>query len=211
MIAFLAKIMPNIEDPSENRRKLIMSISNSRLLYGAPVPKYTTNRNTLLRSQITTVIRITRCYRTVSREAAQALAGMPPANLLTIEHSRIRKRCTNTPNILKLKIRDEERARTITIWSSLWRANRSLAPTTKTYLSNLKRWLERPPGTPFSFYRSQILTGHGCFRAYLHKIGKLSSPSWPYCGDPVDDTFHTFFNCHIREQLRAPDRATHYT
>lgn len=36
LIASLIRIMPNINGPSENKRKLIMSISNSKLLYGAP-------------------------------------------------------------------------------------------------------------------------------------------------------------------------------
>ncbi|XP_033226030.1 uncharacterized protein LOC117178711 [Belonocnema kinseyi] len=40
-----------------------------------------------------------------------------------------------------------------------------------------------------------MLCGHGLFRAYLHKIGKLEKPDCVYCGNDRDDALHTFFEC----------------
>lgn len=37
IIASLAKLLPNVGDPSINKRKLIINITNSRLLYGVPL------------------------------------------------------------------------------------------------------------------------------------------------------------------------------
>lgn len=186
-----------------------MCTMKSRLLYGASIwanttIKYDTSRGTILGAQRAAALRITRAYRTVPRDAAIALAGTPPANLLAVEESRVRARVQSDPDLHRTKARAEERARTITIWCSLWRANRSSARTTKQFLPDLRRWLERPKGVETTFHLTQLLTGHGCFGTYLERIGKLPSPTCPYCGDPVDTSVHTFFICHIWDEYRIP-------
>lgn len=55
MIAFLSRFMPNINCPSDAKRRLIISIMNSRLLYCAPVwmnsiSKFSTCRDTFLKT-----------------------------------------------------------------------------------------------------------------------------------------------------------------
>ena len=45
------------------------------------------------------------------------------------------------------------------------------------------------------FYLTQFLTGHGLFRAYLHKMGKVARPDCAHCDWPPDDAHHTFFHC----------------
>lgn len=209
IIDFLAKIMPNSGGPNANKRRLIMNIANSRLLYAAPlwantVMKYTTSRGTILGAQRAAALCIIRAYRTVSSEAALAIAGTPPANLLAVEEERIRSRIKIDPQLPRYKVRTEERARTITIWSSLWRANRSSALVTKKYIPDLRRWLDRPNNVEPTFHLTQFLTGHGRFGIYLHRMGKISTPTCPYCGNPEDSPLHTFFECHIWDETRAP-------
>ena len=46
-----------------------------------------------------------------------------------------------------------------------------------------------------NFYLTQFLTGHGYFRYYLFKLGKVSTPECKYCGHEKDDAEHTFFAC----------------
>lgn len=46
-----------------------------------------------------------------------------------------------------------------------------------------------------NYFLTQFLSGHGYFQAYLHKIGKASSPNCRYCGPYRDDASHTFFSC----------------
>ncbi|KAL0803219.1 hypothetical protein ABMA28_004868 [Loxostege sticticalis] len=66
---------------------------------------------------------------------------------------------------------------------------------------NLDRWLERPHG--FLTYRLvQVLTGHGCFGNYLHKIGREESPSCHECGAAVDSAQHTLAVCPGWEEQR---------
>lgn len=63
--------------------------------------------------------------------------------------------------------------------------------------------MKRPHGE-INFYLCQFLTGHGYFRAYLHKMGKIRSPQCLYCGADRDDAYHSFFDCnHLTEERNA--------
>jgi hypothetical protein len=44
------------------------------------------------------------------------------------------------------------------------------------------------------FYRTRCLTGHGCFMAYVKRIGKRQSATCMYCANE-DDAEHTLFVC----------------
>lgn len=39
------------------------------------------------------------------------------------------------------------------------------------------------------------MTGHGVFASYLHKIGKMDSPTCGYCKLEVDTAEHTLMGC----------------
>lgn len=59
----------------------------------------------------------------------------------------------------------------------------------------LTRWLDRRGGG-LSFHLTQLLTGHGCFGAYLFKIGKSSAPYCEHCAGGIVDTIdHTWSGC----------------
>lgn len=53
-----------------------------------------------------------------------------------------------------------------------------------------------------NYYLTQALTGHGCFSAYLHRIGKKTSASCVFCKYPVDDAEHTIFFCNKWKEER---------
>jgi len=40
-----------------------------------------------------------------------------------------------------------------------------------------------------------MLTGHGCFQAYLYRFARAESAHCLSCGDATDDVEHTFFKC----------------
>ena len=50
----------------------------------------------------------------------------------------------------------------------------------------------------------QLLSGHGYFKKYLHRIGKTASP---YClyeeGEIIDDAEHTVFECARWQTYRS--------
>nr|AAO72078.1 reverse transcriptase/integrase [Lymantria dispar] len=63
-------------------------------------------------------------------------------------------------------------------------------------------WLERTHGV-FSFRLVQVLTGHGCFGKYLHKIVRReSTPFCHHCSCDEDTAQHTLEECAAWEGER---------
>lgn len=52
------------------------------------------------------------------------------------------------------------------------------------------------------FHTTQILTGHGCFAAYLKRFGIQASKACDQCGFSPDDAEHAFFKCDAWENWR---------
>lgn len=80
--------MPNRGGPLNNKRKVLSSVTQSILLYGAPlseVERYKTYENMLEKVQRKSIIRITRSYRKVLTVALQEIPGTPPIDLLVTE------------------------------------------------------------------------------------------------------------------------------
>jgi len=67
--AVLGRLMPNIGGPMQAKRRLLMSVVHSRLLYGAVVwsesaLKIQKCKNLLLQAKRYTALRVARCYHT---------------------------------------------------------------------------------------------------------------------------------------------------
>ncbi|GBO99932.1 Putative 115 kDa protein in type-1 retrotransposable element R1DM [Eumeta japonica] len=55
-------------------------------------------------------------------------------------------------------------------------------------------WLNRNYGE-VNYYLTQMLSEHGCFRAYLHRFKRNDSPECPCCSGKPEDAEHVFFVC----------------
>ncbi|KAH8286825.1 hypothetical protein KR054_003639, partial [Drosophila jambulina] len=71
----------------------------------------------------------------------------------------------------------------------------------------LEEWLGRKHGQ-VNFYLTRVLSGHGCFRGYLHRLGHTDSAACTWCADELDETAeHLVFACgrfvRERSQLEA--------
>ncbi|XP_054015942.1 uncharacterized protein LOC128896600, partial [Hylaeus anthracinus] len=55
-----------------------------------------------------------------------------------------------------------------------------------------------------TFRLTQVLSGHGCFGEYLHRMGREPTPQWHHCGEEVDTAWHTLEECPV---WAAPRRA----
>lgn len=91
----IGRFMPNISGPSMAKRRLLVSVINSKILYAATVwtlraSRYEVNKTTMAKAQRLAALRVTRCYWTVSTTAATFLAGIPPADLLAAERESVR-------------------------------------------------------------------------------------------------------------------------
>ncbi|KAL7723113.1 hypothetical protein ACLKA6_013858 [Drosophila palustris] len=141
-------------------------------------------------------LRVATCFRTVSEDAALVIAGMAPLSLLAAERQR-----RIPPNRL---MREE----TLQKWQQEWDQS-SNGRWTHRLIPELKPWLQRRHGQ-MDFYLAQIMTGHGCFKAYLHRFKHERNPYCDSCGhDVIEDAEHVAFHCpsfgREREQALAPN------
>jgi len=192
--AALGRLMPNVGGPTQSKRRLLMSVVMSRLLYGAevwaePVLSLQRTCNTLLQAQRCAALRVARCYRTVSDMASLVLAKMPPATVLALA----RKRAARAKRDGAVLDRKELMADTIRRWQALWEST-TKAAWTKRLIPDLSRWWFHGPDQ-VSFHLAQILTGHGSFQKYLWTKNRAHNPACLLCPAEEDDAEHTLAVC----------------
>lgn len=83
----VGRLMPNISDPSDVKRRLLATVVESHFMYAAPMrakqaTKYDMSRKAIEKIQHTVAIRVARALRTDSREATLLLANVISGNLL---------------------------------------------------------------------------------------------------------------------------------
>lgn len=200
--------MPNTGGPTAKKRKLLMSVAASRLLYAAPIwaggsSMTSRNRQTMERVNRLAALRVIRAYKTVSGEAAAFLAGSPPLDLVAQERAKLwETRKEDLTADEKDERTREIRAGTIAAWPERWSLPSGKAEWTKQLLPNINRWLESGESGRLTFHLTQALTGHGCFGSYLCKIRRVATPHCRWCPSAVDDPRHTIFQCKKYEEER---------
>jgi hypothetical protein len=192
--ASLARLMTNTKGPRPSVRRLLMTVTHSILLYGAEiwggamrVKKYS---KTMLAVQRRGALRIASAYRTVSDAAVLVIAGVIPVDLLALERKSV---YDNSDEMGRLRAATDARAQTLQSWQARW-TDSDKGKWTKRLIKDVRQWTERGAGE-VNFYLTQFLSGHGYFRQYLHRMGKVTTPSCKYCGHYRDDAKHTFFEC----------------
>lgn len=191
----LSHLMRNMNGPKPCKRRLMMTVVQSILLYGAEVWADALNvaylRKRLVAVQRRGALRIACAYRTVSEPAILVLTGVIPIHLMASERKRIfdRREEDNRSRIAK-----EEREHTMDSWQELWTAEHR-GRWTARLVPNIQTWMDRKHGE-VDFYLTQFLTGHGIFYAYLFKMGKVPAPTCLHCHDGEDDVQHTFLDCN---------------
>ena len=78
-------------------------------------------------------------------------------------------------------------------WQETWDVSHK-GRWTHRLISNLDQWVNRRHGY-VNYYLMQMLSGHGCFRAYLHKYKYEDSLKCPTCSESDEDAEHVFFAC----------------
>ncbi|XP_053996980.1 uncharacterized protein LOC128886297 [Hylaeus anthracinus] len=129
-------------------------------------------------------------YRTVSECAVEAVAGVIPIDLLAFERKNIFQRSLETG---RAEAVSHERAATLRAWQQRWEAAQP-GRWTARLTGDLATWISRTHGE-VNFYLTQFLIGHGYFRAYLSRMGKVGSSGCRYCDAARDDALHTSFVC----------------
>lgn len=210
--AALSRIMPNTGGASLPRRKLLTGVLSSMLLYAAPVwaeaMRFQCNRRRMGAVYRRGALRMACAYRTVSDDAAGVVAGALPIDLLAVERRKLWRERSNQSadagETTRRRLRDEANVE----WQRRWTGSLK-GRWTHRLIPELTPWISREAGEP-NFYLSQLLTGHGCFRAYLYKKNLDTSPNCPAC-DVEEDVDHVFFVCPRfgRERAEAQESLGH--
>jgi len=90
----LSGLMPKVGDPRECKRRLLVSVVQSVLLYDAPAwassPRYDPRSvATLVAVQRRAAVRCVCAYRTVSHDAVHVVTRTPPIDLLAVERAQV--------------------------------------------------------------------------------------------------------------------------
>lgn len=203
----LSRLMPNIRDPGERKRRLYSGVVTSIVMYAAPVWGGVASVSPakvlrpLRRLQRTVAIRVVSAYRTVSFDAATLLAGMPPWVLEVTLRRRIYlrldelKRRGDLSQEASMEIRAAEGLLLMRQWEViLGRRDDFGLVTIRAIRPHLVRWMGRKWGE-INYFSTQMLSGHGSFGHFLSRIGRRESTSCIYCPEVDDDVGHTFFVC----------------
>lgn len=144
----LSRLMPNIGGPKEPRRRLLASVVHSVLLYGAPIWS-----NTLIYSKLCleamkkvqrrAALRKVCAYRTVSHDAINVLASMPPIDLLAMDRKINYERKKGTPT--GREVATPPTSRTMCEWKGRF-AEGSKGQWTRDLIPDLDSWVSRKHG-----------------------------------------------------------------
>lgn len=212
-----SRLLPNIGGPSNKARRLYATVVHSVALYGAPVwaeaAMHSKDIKSVMRNaQRRMAIRAIRGYRTVSYAGATLLAGFPPLWLVARLHSEvfhtIRERQRLRGITIRLDPREDRRIRTLAIarlmtdWR-IWLTNPTIngARIIQAIHPRMQGWLERSWGH-LTFHATQILSGHGCFGQYLHRIGREAVARCQHCPADNDTAQHTLETCEAWAEER---------
>lgn len=202
-VAKLARVMPNIGGPRQEKRILLNEVVHASILYAAPIwakaLEVKKEKQKLLSVQRRSALRVVSAYRTVAEQAVFVIAGIPPIDLVVKERAYIYDQKTRGRTD-KADIKNEAKEILYQLWQRRWDEAYG-GKWTHMLIPNIRRWTERKHGQ-VDYYLSQILSGHGAFEHYLYRFKKRASAACKYCSSAIDDVSHTIFECSAWEPGR---------
>ncbi|RLU15074.1 hypothetical protein DMN91_012961 [Ooceraea biroi] len=160
----LVALMKNLKGPSDHKRKLYANTIYAILLYGAPIWSNELEINKHAKKEVRKLqkklaLRIISGYRTVSYEAAEILAELPPVDLTAKKFKRVydrKKEISRRGNGITERavnvIKKQEEAALIRSWEERLHGGnlpgeRIYLPTTLEHSSSLQQSIDRLTGT----------------------------------------------------------------
>lgn len=188
-----------------NRRNLLQlyrAVFLPQLLYGArfwATAICTSKQVAILnRIQRRALLGITSAYRTVSTDALQVLAGVLPLDL-EASVARTKNLSRRLPHHVSSNQINEALDTALDIWQSRWESS-TKGRWTFAFFPSVSTRLQQPIWMCHKL--SQILTGHGNFKAKLAGFALVDSPTC-ICGAPDETVRHVLFECPRHSQHRA--------
>jgi len=208
--------MSNLKGPSEGKRKLYATAITSIVTYAAPVWATVVKKNPYTKKFLnkfdrTIAQRVCCAYKTVSGVAALMIAGMISTVFMALKLEaayrvyKIRSTEEDISHLERVKIGQNALRDAKLSWFDYLISVRNAPPGVRTkdaIMPSLEKWYNRSYGTT-SFYITQIITGHGCFKEFLHKIKKADSPVCDFCSAGQDSAQHTLEFCNKWNKERS--------
>ncbi|EFA13292.2 Putative 115 kDa protein in type-1 retrotransposable element R1DM-like Protein [Tribolium castaneum] len=203
-----------------NQRELMTRAYWEFLVHGeqlqAPIPSTKENNRQYLSAQAPFNRILSKCYASVSKEAAAVLAGIFPMDieiqmrncLSEIKHGRnvlfFDEQITPQTFDSIAHCKEYVRLRALDCWQNRWETS-TKGRISFEFFPDVFHRLEGPPIT-FSHHKSQVLTGHGNFGIHQLRLGKSEISLCPNCPDFDDDPVHRILECplfgEVQEQIR---------
>lgn len=195
-ISALTRIMPRIGGPGEAKRRVLQNVSESIILYAAPVWEECLHikkrRNDLLKAQRAGTIRVCCAYRTISTDAAAVISGVIPIDLALEERAKTFQKNKET--------KEKEREETLQKWNQRWQVS-SKGRWTHKLIGDITPWYKRKHGE-VGYHVTQLISGHGNFQAYKHRFKINDEATCMFCSEE-DTAEHTLFYCDRWNQDRS--------
>ncbi|GBP96286.1 Retrovirus-related Pol polyprotein from type-1 retrotransposable element R1 2 [Eumeta japonica] len=135
-------------------------------------------------------LRVTSAFRIISEEAVCVISGILPLRVLTEERQTLHRR-KRSSTLSAEELREEERQSSTSRWQLQWDVAKK-GRWTHCLIRQIDVWLNRNHGE-VNYYLTQMLLGHGCFRAYFHHFKRDDSSECPSCPGQPEDAEHVFF------------------
>ncbi|GBP12275.1 hypothetical protein EVAR_67957_1 [Eumeta japonica] len=137
------------------------------------------------------VLKVTSALSTVSEDIACVIAGLLPSAVLAEEGQALywRKKRLSCPE----EFRTEEQQNSTYRWHVLWDAAMKDRWTYRL-IPQVYKWLNWKQGN-VNYNLTQMVPGHRCFRAYLHKFMKHKVSEYQNCPGIIGDAEYVFFTC----------------
>ncbi|KAI4472770.1 hypothetical protein M0804_015618 [Polistes exclamans] len=205
----IGRILLNLHGPREKKRRLYSSVIHCVLLYGVSgwwraVVEDQRVRRAVRALQRRVAIGVCCAYRTVFFHAAMMVAVIIPLDHLAPRLAETYETLKNAEGPVSPDIRASlgtfARMGAIAEWKE---EDFGLAGTTgetgvqvrAAIADRFDEWVRRPYSIGTTFHTTQLMTGYGCFPAYLYGIRKTDSPRCFHCGADRDDAEHTLIEC----------------
>lgn len=213
----LSQLMPNIGGPKEDRRNLYSAVIHSILLYAAPVwaeeiGASRAKKELLKLQNVQKQIgaRVISSYRTVALIAVLVLARIFPIEL---QAGILRKLYLKKKEFLEMGTVDALELQKYQKLLTEDASNKWKSKLNKLFLSGkriraailpqLSRWFNRTHKGCLTYRTTQLMTGHGCFADFLHRIGKYATPNCGFCNEGIDNAQHTLQYCSKWEEEKS--------
>lgn len=202
--AALSRLMPNIGGPSQPIRNLLASVNNSILMYAAPIWATATSHETYMKGVMSahrlTSLRVCCAFRTVSNDAACVISGRMPIGIAAKQAEALRNTNNEQHTNSSRQLSSEIIIHSIQEWQDMWDTS-TKGRWTYELIPNIRLWIERRHGE-VNYHLTQLLTGHGCFREYLHKYKHAEDPYCLFCKEKTESARHVLMECTRFEDAR---------